>query len=188
MGCLKLDISDNYFTILEVVHNSLSVNKNSSADAYLFGFNGQEKDDEISGTTGGHTTAMFWEYDTRIGRRWNVDPKPNPSISYYSCFANNPIWNFDPLGDTIKTNQEGFNIINEGLQATLGANNPFSYNEKKDLITYNSKYDKSNFSDEQIEFINDFAAVVTNEKTTTVYAVDFNEIIPSLHNSQKQAK
>ena len=67
--------------------------------ALRFGFNGQEKVDEISGS-GNHNTALFWEYDTRLGRRWNLDPKPNPSISNYACFGNNPIINIDILGDT----------------------------------------------------------------------------------------
>lgn len=39
-------------------------------------------------------------YDTRLARRWNQDPKPNPSISNYATFANNPIRYTDPLGDT----------------------------------------------------------------------------------------
>jgi hypothetical protein len=39
---------------------------------YGFAFNGQEKDDEVSGA-GNTMTAEFWEYDTRLGRRWNVD-------------------------------------------------------------------------------------------------------------------
>lgn len=69
----------------------------SSSD-YRYGFNGQEKVDEISGS-GNHNTALFWEYDTRLGRRWNRDPKPNPSVSDYACFNNNPIWNTDVLGD-----------------------------------------------------------------------------------------
>jgi hypothetical protein len=72
----------------------------SSGTDYKYGFNGQEKVDEISGA-GNHTTATFWEYDTRLGRRWNLDPKPNPSISNYATFANNPIWFSDALGDTI---------------------------------------------------------------------------------------
>ncbi len=70
-------------------------------DSYRFGFNGQERTDELSGP-GNHNTAQFWEYDTRLGRRWNQDPKPNPSISNYAAFANNPIWFSDPLGDTLK--------------------------------------------------------------------------------------
>jgi hypothetical protein len=42
-------------------------------NSYRYGFNGQEKSDDV---TVGNTTAMYWEYDSRIGRRWNVDPKP----------------------------------------------------------------------------------------------------------------
>jgi len=78
--------------------------ENTGAVAYLFGFNGQEKDDEITQGQypGSHTTALFWEYDTRIGRRWNLDPKPQISISDYACFSNNPIWFNDPLGDKWK--------------------------------------------------------------------------------------
>ncbi len=47
MGCLKLDILEQGFSSLKVVHNSLGVNGKSCAGAYLFGFQGQEKDDEI---------------------------------------------------------------------------------------------------------------------------------------------
>jgi RHS repeat-associated protein len=66
---------------------------------YRFGFNGQEKSTEIN-SSGNLYTAQFWEYDSRIGRRWNRDPKTNTSLSPYSTFANNPIFNSDPLGDT----------------------------------------------------------------------------------------
>ena len=66
---------------------------------YRYGFNGQEKSDEIKGE-GNSYTALYWEYDSRIGRRWNVDPKPNISISQYVAFLNNPIAHFDVYGDT----------------------------------------------------------------------------------------
>ncbi|MFK7756234.1 MAG: M91 family zinc metallopeptidase [Flavobacteriales bacterium] len=72
-------------------------------DSYRYGFNGQEKDNEIAGE-GNSNTAMFWQYDTRLARRWNRDPKPNPSISDYACFAGNPILYSDILGDTININ------------------------------------------------------------------------------------
>lgn len=65
---------------------------------FRYGFNGQEKTDEISGS-GNHNTALFWEYDTRTGRRWNLDPKPTVGISDYACFNDNPIWNTDVNGD-----------------------------------------------------------------------------------------
>ena len=67
---------------------------------YSFHFNGQETDDEIAGK-GNINTAEYWQYDSRLGRRWNVDPKPNPSISNYACFANNPIGYRDIKGDTV---------------------------------------------------------------------------------------
>ena len=72
----------------------------SSATGYRYGFNGQEQDDEITGIDGAHNTALFWEYDTRLGRRWNVDPVDQISVSNYATFANNPILLSDPNGDT----------------------------------------------------------------------------------------
>jgi len=68
-------------------------------EVYRYRFNGQEQDNEIAGT-GNIMTAEFWMYDTRLGRRWNVDPKPDASVSSYACFRNNPIWLNDVLGDS----------------------------------------------------------------------------------------
>lgn len=66
--------------------------------SYRYSYNGQEKTNEISGA-GNHTTAMFWEYDTRTGIRWNRDPVVDPSISPYATNEDNPIKNSDPNGD-----------------------------------------------------------------------------------------
>ncbi|MDB5144431.1 MAG: hypothetical protein JWQ66_3144, partial [Mucilaginibacter sp.] len=68
-----------------------------SSNKYRFGFNGQEKDDEINGD-GNVTTAEFWEYDARLGRRWNIDPIIKPSESPYCTFSDNPIYYSDPNG------------------------------------------------------------------------------------------
>jgi hypothetical protein len=68
---------------------------------YRYGYNGQEKSNEISGN-GNHNTAEFWEYDTRVGRRWNKDVIAKPWESSYATFAGNPISFADPDGaDTI---------------------------------------------------------------------------------------
>lgn len=75
-------------------------NFNSAESRY--GFNSQEKDDEMFGNSGTCYTAEFWQYDARLGRRWNVDPKPNVAISPYACFENNPLLYSDPDGDTVK--------------------------------------------------------------------------------------
>jgi RHS repeat-associated protein len=71
---------------------------------YRYGFNGQEKSNEIKGE-GQSYTAEYWEYDPRLGRRWNIDPKPNPSISVYAAFEGNPILFTDILGDSIAPNR-----------------------------------------------------------------------------------
>src|SRR5690625_3915382 len=69
-------------------------------DRYRFGFNGQEKVNEIAGM-GNHNTAEFWEYDTRLGRRWNVDPVDQISISNYAVFRNSPLVYTDVDGDCV---------------------------------------------------------------------------------------
>ncbi|MDI9312802.1 MAG: hypothetical protein QM535_21510, partial [Limnohabitans sp.] len=68
-------------------------------DNYRFGFNGQEKDNEVAGI-GNHLAFGDYGYSTRLGRRWNVDPEISsmPSLSSYSVFKNNPIMFIDPSG------------------------------------------------------------------------------------------
>jgi len=64
---------------------------------YRYGFGSQESDNEVSGR-GNSYTAEFWQYDCRLGRRWNLDPVPQISLSDYSVNGNNPILNIDPNG------------------------------------------------------------------------------------------
>ena len=74
----------------------------SLTSKYRFSINGQEKSDELNENL---TTALYWEYDSRIVRRWNVDPKTKPWESPYACFGNNPILLTDVLGD--EANSDG---------------------------------------------------------------------------------
>ncbi len=68
-----------------------------SSNGYKYGFGGQMKDNEISGN-GNSYSAEFWQYDSRLGKRWNIDPFSFDWQSPYSCFNNNPIYFADPLG------------------------------------------------------------------------------------------
>lgn len=52
----------------------------------------------MCGATGTSMTAEFWQYDTRTGRRWNIDPVYKPWMSPYHAFSNNPISRIDPSG------------------------------------------------------------------------------------------
>jgi len=75
----------------------MSVRSYQSSSGYRYGMNGQEKDNEI---VEGIYTAEFWEYDSRTGKRWNIDPVVKPWESSYACFSNNPIFYSDPTGET----------------------------------------------------------------------------------------
>lgn len=97
MGCFRINNPTHFYSpILRNFGEIIQLTEKK----YRYGFNGQEKDNEVAGE-GNINTALFWEYDTRLGRRWNLDPKPETSISDYACLENNPIWHLDPLGDKI---------------------------------------------------------------------------------------
>jgi RHS repeat-associated protein len=63
--------------------------------SYRYGMNGQEKSKELNENI---YEAEWWEYDSRIGRRWNNDPIVKENESPYATFSNNPIWFKDTHG------------------------------------------------------------------------------------------
>ncbi|MEA3392839.1 MAG: DUF4329 domain-containing protein, partial [Candidatus Marinimicrobia bacterium] len=54
-------------------------------ESYRYGFNGMEKDDEISGVTGGHLNFKYRMYDSRIARFFAVDPLA-PKYPYWTPY------------------------------------------------------------------------------------------------------
>ena len=60
---------------------------------YRYGFNGQEKDDEVVGN-GNMLAFEFREYDSRLARFFAVDPltKKYPELTPYQFANNTPIW------------------------------------------------------------------------------------------------
>jgi hypothetical protein len=85
-----LSLQDYYAFGMEMPDRTYNQN------AYKYSINGQEKDTDIDAN---HTTALYWEYDSRIGRRWNIDPVVKEWESGYACFGDNPISGSDPDGD-----------------------------------------------------------------------------------------
>jgi hypothetical protein len=71
----------------------------NSAGYRYGGSNGQEKETEITGNSS-HYSAEYWMYDSRLGRRWNVDPRSVSYVSPYSTYSGNPILCIDKFGDT----------------------------------------------------------------------------------------
>ena len=70
-------------------------------DSYRYGFQNQEKDDEIKGGGNSYTT-FYRQLDPRVGRWFSLDPKMSAWESPYVSMGNNPILYFDHLGDTVR--------------------------------------------------------------------------------------
>ncbi len=127
----------------------LKPDRTISAGEYRFGFNGQEKTDEISGS-GNHYTAEYWEMDPRIARRWNTDPVIKYHESPYAILGNNPIWFADPLGsDTITFNKSSWSapapksgLDNVQFKPLGGSSNSIDVRvaEGKDVFFYNQTH------------------------------------------------
>jgi hypothetical protein len=146
MGCLKLTYYENESPLKVVRGNFLSEEK-ADVGAYRYGMNGQEKVDEVAP---GHYIAEYWEYDSRIGRRWNRDPVVKYFESPYAAFANNPIWFADPLGaDTITFTKSSWSapapksgLDNVQFKPLGGVNNSIDVKvaEGKDVFFYTQKH------------------------------------------------
>lgn len=75
-------------------------NRHGSSDAYRYGFNGKEKDDELKGEGNSYDFGARM-LDPRVGRWFAVDPQAlrAPQISPYVYVDNDPIRNIDPDGE-----------------------------------------------------------------------------------------
>ncbi len=60
---------------------------------------------------------MYWEYDSRTGRRWNVDLVPQIAISDYTVNRNSPNYYNAPDGDCPNCIT---GVIGEGVGALFG--------------------------------------------------------------------
>jgi hypothetical protein len=79
----------------------------------------------------------FGNMNSRIARRWNVDPVVKEHESPYAAFANNPIWFTDPDGaDTLKykgTEEESKKIVT-AISEQFDADLDYIYTKDKDGI------------------------------------------------------
>jgi hypothetical protein len=154
--------------MVERAYQEPTVNNERS---YRFGFNTQERDTDID-ASGNHYTAEFWEYDSRTGRRWNIDPKPNLEISGYVCFSNSPILFNDIKGDSIRYSIKGQMYTWRYRETKDGELNGWGFYDDKDKI-YNGTdatikevsiaITKSTLSPKGKEFIDMIAGLPTEQ-------------------------
>jgi RHS repeat-associated protein len=92
VGALKLHKEQN-FTSAKGVQGLYVSWKKSCTDDYRYGFNGQEKDNEIKGDA----NSLNYKHrmaDTRLCRFFGVDPiaRDYPELTVYQMSSLNPIW------------------------------------------------------------------------------------------------
>ena len=119
-----------------------------------FGFNGQEKTDEVSGV-GNHLDFKYRGYDSQTGRFWSVDPlfKDYPWNSTY-CFAENDViramdlegaekkintYNIDFYGSKMSISKVSSKDVNDPFKLGNGILNFYQgqkYNIRKGMESY----------------------------------------------------
>lgn len=100
--------------------------------------------------------------------------------SPYNYVLGNPILNIDPNGDTVRTTQEGYGFINDGLTATLGGSHPFGFEVATGNVTFDANFDRSQYNTAQLDVIDRMSVVVTSTQTNEVKVVNYDEAIPKL--------
>lgn len=156
------------------VGHALMPGRHGNSGTYRYGgANGQEKVDEVSGE-GNHYTAEYWEYDSRLLRRWNQDPVVKHHESPYACFANNPIWFADPNGaDTIDVVIKPSGDLDGAMQVDIIKVDQTD----EDVLWVRYKYDgDDNYFYEGDDFIENTPEWHSAHSTETAYK-DKNKII-----------
>ena len=149
-----------------------------SSPDYRYGFNRQEKDNEVDGS-GNTNTAAYWEYDTRLGRRWNLDPEPQIRVSDYACFGNNPIFYIDvngntiggPEGDKVKAYAQGLSQRVQKLNTEIVKNMDEIKDLNKKLNSQISSKAKNKIN-KKIDRLNKVNAELVNKRDKTQDQVD----------------
>ena len=172
---------------------SLLPGRNYSSDSYRFSLNGQEKDDEIYDSPGTSMNAEFWQYDTRSGRRWNLDPKGEVGKSFYSAFSNSPLYYSDPNGDRVRGSKR---LVRE-FKESLRMHNPKTWQDnwksfKRDKITWQlasiSSSTEACFSRTSPEFeraLEVKGAERSMDNDAVQYALDIRAHLYSIHSKSR---
>ena len=148
-------------------------------DSYRYGFNSQENVPELGE---GHTTALYWEYDGRLGRRWNLDPKPSFDVSSYATFANNPIVLIDILGDKCTESMRQY------MEATVAEMNDKINKQQGKIDDYNNEISMldSNKKARKIERLNaNLQSVVEKKKKLENQLAEIQLEFDALKNSNQ---
>jgi RHS repeat-associated protein len=137
-------------------------------------FNGIGEQDELGLNV---LQAVYRTVDPTTGRWWQIDPKPDMSLSTYSFGSNNPLLYSDLLGDTVvlnQVNQGGIdgvkNIVNQGTGGFCEAQ--VDSNGKMSLVSTGQEGDMSS---DQMKFANELGVATEGPGTATINVANNSE-------------
>jgi RHS repeat-associated protein len=139
----------------------------TATNAYRYGFNGKEKDDEAKGSGNSYDFGARI-YDPRIGRWFTRDPLAGkyPGMSPFNAFANNPIQYKDPDGKDVIVASKYQGNFNKTLTSVFGdLQKGFSYNDAGKL---EFKGDVSKFSEDQKYVFDKLNSVMESKDVTNI--------------------
>jgi RHS repeat-associated protein len=135
-----------------------------SSDAYRFGFNTQEKDDEVNGE-GNQLDFKYRAYNTRLGRFFAVDPltKKYPFYTPYQFAGNTPIEareleGLEPSHTAVISPAEGRS------EATLADGDYFSDVQYQTYTSTFSGVSQKSFNTLSSRFATDPGSVINNDR------------------------
>jgi len=143
MGCLKLNIENS--TLLRLFNGGNWVVSKKDENLYRYGFNGQEKDDEVKGE-GNSLDFGARIYDARVARFLSLDnyASKQSGVSPYSFASNMPISAVDINGDSTFLILYGSGQQATGyLAGTLGDSGYESALARKTAIENSADFDKT---------------------------------------------
>jgi RHS repeat-associated protein len=177
-------------------------NRHKAGDDYRYGFQGQEKDDEVKGE-GNSINYEARMQDTRIGRFLSIDPlsKKFPMLSPYQFASNNPVSNVDLDGlegvsyKVVKLDEKTGRaiaikrVIEVDVHIAVndkGTNGAYTPLEKQNIFLLNSqKYNNNGYKDEEglpVEFKFNYTEFDPDVQDKKQYSEKlFNQTTPTLY-------
>lgn len=109
-------------------------------------------------------STFYRSLDPQLGRFWQIDPKPNQSMSLYTSMDNNPVLRNDPLGDKVRYKGDDLDNAIKIIESKLNGMYKIKLTTVKDKYGFTKQatlvktknFDAKKLTDEQKKFVTEF--------------------------------